>query len=292
MENPRPEKVAVVEEVRGKFSSADAAILTEYRGIDVPAMQRLRRAVTEAGGDYRVYKNTLVRRAVADLDFDIEDLLLGPTAIAFIPPGDDGPGDPVPVARAMWEFSRTNENLVVKGGLLGDVRLSADEARALATVQPRPELLARFAGGLAAPLQSFAGLLAAMPRELAGLLRALIDEQGGPEAAEAEAAQREAAQREAAEAEAAQREAAEAEAAEREAAQREAAEAEAAESEPGGDGNEGEAAAEAEAAESEAGEDGNDNESDNGNEKEADPSVEAAKDTLQDNGNEKESEAG
>ena len=183
MDNPRPEKVAVVDEVKEKFSGADAAVLTDYRGIDVTGMGQLRRALREAGADYKIYKNTLVRFAVRDLDLDLEDLLLGPTAIAFIPSKEDGtPGDPVLVAKALRDFARTNDNLQIKGGLLGDQLLSVEEVRALADVAPREELLARFAGGLAAPLQQFAGLLQALPRNFAYGLKALIEQGGGPDA--------------------------------------------------------------------------------------------------------------
>jgi large subunit ribosomal protein L10 len=183
MDNPRPEKVAVVEEVKEKFSGADAAVLTDYRGIDVGGMGELRRALRAAGADYKIYKNSLVRFAAADLELEIEEWLLGPTAIAFIPPKEDGtPGDPVLVAKALRDFARTNDNLEIKGGLLGDKLLSVEEVRALADVAPREELLARFAGGLAAPLQQFAGLLQALPRNFAYGLAALIEQGGGPEA--------------------------------------------------------------------------------------------------------------
>jgi large subunit ribosomal protein L10 len=116
MENPRPEKVAVVAEVREKFDGADAVVLTDYRGLDVAAMSMLRRALSAAGGDFKIYKNTLVRFAARDLDLDLDELLLGPTAIAFVPRKADaarahhrgqGPAD----------FARTGEHLVVKGGL-------------------------------------------------------------------------------------------------------------------------------------------------------------------------------
>ena len=84
MENPRPEKVAVVDEVRERFESTSAALLTEYRGLDVTAIGALRRALRDAGGEYKIYKNTLVRLAVREAGLDIEDLLVGPTAIAFV----------------------------------------------------------------------------------------------------------------------------------------------------------------------------------------------------------------
>jgi large subunit ribosomal protein L10 len=180
MENPRPEKVAVVDEVRERLDAASAALLTEYRGLDVTAISQLRRALREAGGDYKIYKNTLVRLAVQDLGLDLEELLTGPTAIAFITERPDGtPGDAVDVAKALRDFAKGNPALVVKGGVLGTKPLSADEAKALAEVEPRDVLLARLAGALAAPMVQFAGLLEALPRNFAYGLKALIDQQGG-----------------------------------------------------------------------------------------------------------------
>jgi large subunit ribosomal protein L10 len=182
MDNPRPEKVAVVDEVRTRLSNSQAALLTEYRGITVADMSTLRRSLRAAGGEYKIYKNTLVRFAARDLDLDIEDLLTGTTAIAFVP--TDSTGDTVTVAKVLRDFAKTNANLVVKGGVLGDKLLSAADATALADVAPREELLSRFAGGLQAPMQNMAGLLQAPLRDFANLLTALIEDKGGvPDAA-------------------------------------------------------------------------------------------------------------
>ena len=182
MDNPRPEKVAVVDEVRQRLSDAPAALLTEYRGLKVGELAQLRRSLREAGGDYKIYKNTLVRFAARDLGLELEELLTGPTAIAF------AREDAVGVAKALRDFGRANPALVVKGGVLGTRPLSAEQARALADVPPREVLLARLAGGLAAPLQQLAGLLQALPRNLAYGLSALIESKGGaPEVTAAEA---------------------------------------------------------------------------------------------------------
>jgi large subunit ribosomal protein L10 len=186
MENPRPEKVAVVDEVRERFESSSAALLTEYRGLDVDAISDLRRALRAAGGEYKIYKNTLVRFAARDLDLDVEDLLIGPTAIAFVTEKPDGStADAVDVAKALRDFARGNPALVVKGGLLAMRPLSAEEARALADVEPREVVLARLAGAMAAPMQQLAGLLEALPRNMAYGLKALIDKGGGPPAEDA-----------------------------------------------------------------------------------------------------------
>jgi large subunit ribosomal protein L10 len=182
-EKPRPEKVAVVDEVRGRLSSSSAALLTEYRGLNVKDLASLRTAVRDAGGEYKIYKNTLVRLAVRDLELEeLEGLLVGPTAIAFVD------GDAVVVAKSLRDFARTNPNLVIKGGLLGRAVLTAADAGALADVAPRDVLLAQFAGALAAPLRQFAGLLAALPRNFAYGLKALIDQKGADGAQTAEPA--------------------------------------------------------------------------------------------------------
>src|SRR5437773_2207910 len=99
MDNPRPEKVAVVDEVRAKLSDADGAILTEYRGLTVSDLAALRSALKPAGGEYKIYKNTLVRFAVRDLGLaEFEEMLVGPTAIAFVK------GDAAAVAKALRDF--------------------------------------------------------------------------------------------------------------------------------------------------------------------------------------------
>ncbi len=185
MENPRPEKVAVVDDVRERFESSSAALLTEYRGLDVTAIGDLRRALRAVGGEYKVYKNTLVRFAARDLGLELEDLLTGPTAIAFTTERPDGSaGDAVDIAKALRDFARGNPSLVVKGGVLGTRPLTAQEARALADVEPREVLLAKLAGLLAAPMVQLAGLLEALPRNFAYGLKALIDQGGGVPAAE------------------------------------------------------------------------------------------------------------
>jgi large subunit ribosomal protein L10 len=171
MDNPRPTKVAVVDEVRGRLAAADGAVLTEYRGLTVGELAALRRELTAAGSDYKIYKNTLVRLAVADgPQSALTDLLVGPTAIAFVQ------GDVSAVAKALRNFSRDNPSLVIKGGMVGDGVLSAADISALAALPPRDTLLAQFAGALAAPLQQMAGLLQALPRNLAYGLAALADQ--------------------------------------------------------------------------------------------------------------------
>lgn len=179
MENPRPEKVAVVDEVRRRLGAADAAILTEYRGLTVANLAALRKALTAVGGDYKIYKNTLVRLAIAGGHHEpLEPLLVGPTAIAFVS------GDVSAVAKALRDYARGNPALVIKGGMVAEGVLSAAELAVLADLPPRDVLLARVAGGLAAPLQQFASLLAALPRNLAYGLQALVERRQADDGAE------------------------------------------------------------------------------------------------------------
>jgi large subunit ribosomal protein L10 len=185
MENPRPEKVAVVDEVREKFTDSSAVLLTEYRGLNVAALAKLRLALKDAGGEFKIYKNTLVGFAAQQLELELGELLTGPTALAFVQPS----GDPVGVAKALDTFAREHPALVIKGGVLDDRLLSADDAKALAKVEPREVLLAKLAGAMQAPMVQFAGLLQALPRNFAYGLKALIDQGGGaPDAPVAEEA--------------------------------------------------------------------------------------------------------
>ena len=186
MDNPRADKVAVVNEVRGRLEASGGALLTEYRGLSVAELAELRRALANAGGEYKIYKNTLVRLAVADgPKAPIQDLLTGPTAIAFVD------GDVSAVAKALRDFARSNPSLVVKGGIVGDGLLSAYEITVLADLPSRDALLAQVAGAFAAPIQQLAGLIEALPRNLAFGLAALVakreDEEGPAEAPAAEA---------------------------------------------------------------------------------------------------------
>lgn len=182
----RERKLAAVEEIAAKLGASDASVLTEYRGLTVGELAELRGSLRPAGTEYKIFKNTLARRAVESAGLpDLLPLLEGPVAIAFVQ------GDAVVAAKALRDFGRANPALVVKGGLLGGKLLSAGEVQALAEVPPRDVLLATVAGAFQAPLQKAAGLFQAFTRNFAYGLQALIDQQGGapaePEAEPAEA---------------------------------------------------------------------------------------------------------
>jgi large subunit ribosomal protein L10 len=196
----RAHKVEVVDEVKARLSEATASIVSEYRGLSVAELAELRHALASVGGDYKIFKNTLIRRAVDGGDYQpLSEYLTGPNALTFVQ------GDLSAVAKALRDFSRANPHLVIKGGLADGSLLSTSDLAALADLPPRDVLLARLAGALAAPMQQMAGLLQALPRNLAYGISALIEqrEEGGEAAQAVEVADPEALE-EAAEAENAQ----------------------------------------------------------------------------------------
>jgi large subunit ribosomal protein L10 len=166
----RPEKVATVEEIKEKLEGARAAVLTEYRGLTVSELAHLRASLRAAEAEYKVYKNTLARRAAEEAGLpDLVSLLQGPTAITFVK------GDAVAVAKALRDYSRANAHLIVKGGILGTRIIQPNDVVALADIEPRDVLLAKIAGGFQAPLVKAAGLFQAFTRNMAYGIKALID---------------------------------------------------------------------------------------------------------------------
>jgi large subunit ribosomal protein L10 len=170
MDSPRTEKVAVIDEVRTRAEGSSASVVAEYRGLTVAQMAELRRNLRAAGGDFKVFKNTLVKRAIAGTQHEaLDGLLSGPTGIAFVQ------GDVSAVAKALKSFADANPALVIKGGVLDGASLDAATLKALASLPSREVMLAKLAGLIQAPMASLAGLMKAVPQSLAYGLRALID---------------------------------------------------------------------------------------------------------------------
>ncbi|HEY0813834.1 MAG TPA: 50S ribosomal protein L10 [Pseudonocardia sp.] len=178
----RPDKITAVAEIAEKFRGASASVVTEYRGLTMSQLTTLRRSLGE-GTTYRVAKNTLVKRAAEDAGVDgLEQMLLGPTAIAFIT------GEPVDAAKALRDFARTNQSLVIKGGFMDGRALTVAEVNQLAELESREVLLAKLAGAMQANLSKAAGLFAAPASQVARLAQALADkraEEEGPVTADA-----------------------------------------------------------------------------------------------------------
>lgn len=179
----RADKVDAVEEIAGRFRGSSASVVTEYRGLSMAQLTTLRRSLG-ADTTYRIAKNTLVKRAAEDAGVEgIEQLLVGPTAIAFIT------GEPVDAAKALREFAKGNPGLVIKGGFMDGRTLTVTEVDQLADLESREVLLAKLAGAMKGSMAKAAGLFAAPAAQVARLAQALAEkraEEGG--AAESAAA--------------------------------------------------------------------------------------------------------
>ncbi len=167
---PRPEKVQAVAEIKEKIEKADAVYLTEYRGLTVKDLQELRRSLRETGAEYRVVKMSLARIATSEAGIEgLADYLSGPTAMTFVN------GDPVAPAKALKEFAKGRDVLVLKAGLLGGNVLTPEEVSRLADIEPREVLLAKIAGAMKAPLFKAAGMFASFNRDAASMFSQLLD---------------------------------------------------------------------------------------------------------------------
>lgn len=163
----KPDKVAAVTDIAERFRSSSAAVITEYSGLTVSQITNLRRTLGTSA-TYRVAKNTLVKRAAADAGVEgLEDLFVGPTAIAFVT------GEPVDAAKVLRDFAKDNKGLVIKGGYMDGRPLTVDEVTEMADFDSRDVLLAKLAGAMNSILANMAGLLAASTSETARLFAAL-----------------------------------------------------------------------------------------------------------------------
>jgi len=184
---PNASNVAEVEAIKGRLEGSVAALLTEYRGLNVGELGELRASLRGSSTEYRVLKNTLTSIAVREAGYeDLVALLQGPTAVAFVH------GDPVQAAKDLAEFARTHPSLVVKGGVMDGKVLGAAEVRQLATLESREVLLARLAGLLQASAQQTVNLLVAPLRQVATMTAALRDKTQGEEPSAAPATEAEA----------------------------------------------------------------------------------------------------
>ena len=181
----KPEKVSAVAEITEQFKGSTAAVVTEYRGLSVGNITTLRRALGE-GATYSVAKNTLVKRAAAEAGIEgLDDLFVGPTAIAFIK------GEPVDAAKALKNFAKENKALIIKGGYMDGAALSVEEVNKIADLESREILLAKLAGAMKGNLAKAAGLFNAPASQMARLAAALQEKkaaEGGAAEAPAEAA--------------------------------------------------------------------------------------------------------
>jgi large subunit ribosomal protein L10 len=179
---PKTEKIERVAELKAGIDGSDALLLTEYRGLTVSDITELRRSLAEGGTKFAVVKNTLMQRAAADASIvDLEPMLEGPTAVAFIA------GDPVAAAKKVVEAAKKFPSLILKGGYMDGQVLSADEAKGLADLEPREVMLSKIAGMLKSEMSRAAAVFVSAQSKFLSLLEAYkekVPDDSAPEAPE------------------------------------------------------------------------------------------------------------
>ncbi len=164
----RPEKEAAVAELKEKLSAASGAVLTDYRGLKVKEITKLRSELRKAGVEYKVVKNTLLNLAAGQLDVGgLDAYLAGPTAIAF------GYKDPVTPAKIIAGFAKDHKNLEIKGGLLSGKAIDFNAVQTLAELPSREVLLSRVLAGFQAPISGLVNVLSGTTRNLVYVLEAI-----------------------------------------------------------------------------------------------------------------------
>ncbi len=167
------QKQAVVAEVAKEIAGAKAIVMAENRGLPVAAMTQLRAKARASGVYFRVVKNTLVRRAVADTPFaPLADRMVGPLAYGIGP-------DPVAVAKVLNDFAKGHDKFVIAGGALPGQTMSAKDIAALAGLPSREELLAKLLGTMQAPVAKFVRTLNEVPSKFVRGLAAVRDAKQG-----------------------------------------------------------------------------------------------------------------
>jgi large subunit ribosomal protein L10 len=147
-------KKEVVKEIQEKFANAKSVVLSDYRGLNVAETTELREKFREAGVEYKVYKNNLVKLAVKGTDFEgITADLTGPNAIAF------GYEDPVVPAKVIKDFAKEHGNLSLKTGIIEGEYFGSEKMLKIAEIPSKDELIVRFLGSVKSPVNNFVYLL-------------------------------------------------------------------------------------------------------------------------------------
>jgi len=164
-------KKQCVENVKEKFDQAQAFFITHNLGLKSGQITALRRDIKNQGGEFKVVKNTLIKRAIEGKSYsnDISKDFEGPVAVAF------SYKDPAAVAKALFKYIDGSKKLLVKTGFLGQTMLSAKDIELLSKLPGRDELIAKAVRTIAAPLQSLMGVLTAVPRDFLNVLTAVKD---------------------------------------------------------------------------------------------------------------------
>ncbi len=164
-------KQAAVADVVDKMKRAQSIIILDYRGLTVAEVSDLRTKFREAGVEYKVIKNNMLKRAADELKIEgMDDYFKGPTAVAF------GYEDPVAPAKILCKFVKDAKKTEIKGGILDGKAMNAAGIESLSKLPSKEELIAKMLGSMNAPITNFAMALTAIPRGLACALKAVADQ--------------------------------------------------------------------------------------------------------------------
>ncbi|MGV2623053.1 UNVERIFIED_CONTAM: 50S ribosomal protein L10 [Halobacillus marinus] len=145
------QKQQIVSELADKFRSSKSAVMVDYRGLDVAEVTELRKQLREAGVEFKVYKNTMTRRAAAEVELSgLDEVLQGPTALAF------HEEDAVAPAKILNNFAKDHENLEIKGGVVEGQVATLEQIQELANLPNYEGLVSMFLSVLQAPIRNFA----------------------------------------------------------------------------------------------------------------------------------------
>ncbi len=170
MSDKKIAKQQVVNEIKEKFQRAEAVVLVDYRGLNVAEATELRKRFREAGADYKVYKNTLMTRALTELGMEeLIPYLTGPNAVAL------GYDDPVVPAKIISEFAKDHDKLEIKAGMISGKVIGAEGIKSLASLPSKEVLVAQVLGGLNAPITGFVNVLQGNIRNLVYALNAIAE---------------------------------------------------------------------------------------------------------------------
>lgn len=160
-----------IEEIKEKIEKSQSVVLVDYRGLDVEQITELRGKYRDAGVDYKVYKNTMMRFAFKDLGLeDFNEYLKGPSAVAF------GYDDPVQAAKITSDFIEDNEDLEIKAGIVNGSVVGIDAINNLAKLPSKEVLIGQVLRGFNSPIQGLTNVLQGTIRSLAIVLNAIGEE--------------------------------------------------------------------------------------------------------------------
>ena len=135
------QKAAVVSEIKDKFENAKSVVLFDYRGLSVGEVTELRRKLRENGADYKVYKNTLTKRALDELKIDMNEYLAGPSAVSF-------GTDELSIVKVLSDFAKEHDALELKAGIVEGKVATSEDLKRYAAIPSRDTLLTQLAAGL------------------------------------------------------------------------------------------------------------------------------------------------